>query len=277
MIVPQFWAEARAQHRQGNRRITVRRFGWSDAGEAEAQVHAEERAQAALQRLIAGENLPRREPRLPYNGADGVPIREEIVERHGDTLVTRNGYGARCLNTPDVAFIDIDFGKDFFLWRWIAGSAETRARRRIDRFLAAHPDWGVRLYRTPAGFRVLVTHRTFSPDDPAMTECFRALGVDPVYARMCLNQKCFRARVSAKPWRIGIGQHLRPRPGTWPVAPERLPQRRAWVERYENAARSFAACRWVETLGNGSVHPDARRVQELHDRLSGANTTLPLA
>ena len=38
-----------------------------------------------------------------------------------------------------------------------------------------------------------------------------AIGADPIYVQMCLRQHCFRARVSSKPWRIGIGQHLRPR------------------------------------------------------------------
>lgn len=46
---------------------------------------------------------------MAYNGAQGVPIREEVLERHGDTVITRNGYGAKCLNTPDVLFADVDF------------------------------------------------------------------------------------------------------------------------------------------------------------------------
>ncbi|MEQ1893799.1 MAG: hypothetical protein ABL998_14750, partial [Planctomycetota bacterium] len=34
--------------------------------------------------------------------AEGVPIREEIVSEHDAAVITRNGYGARCLNTPNV-------------------------------------------------------------------------------------------------------------------------------------------------------------------------------
>ena len=78
----------------------VRRFGWSDNSQDAAQVNADERAQEALQRLLSGEKLPRREPKVPYNGGEGVPIREEIVSRHGETIITRNSYEARCLNTP---------------------------------------------------------------------------------------------------------------------------------------------------------------------------------
>src|SRR5262245_53517196 len=113
MIVPQYWAEARLQHRDRLRPATVRRFGWSDDSQVEAQANADARAQAALARLVAGETIPKREPKIPYNGAAGVPIREEIVSRHGDTIITRNSYGARCLNTPNVLFADIDFPPRF--------------------------------------------------------------------------------------------------------------------------------------------------------------------
>ncbi len=324
MIVPQFWAEGRVQIREKGKQITVRRFGWSDTSEAEAQANADARAQDALERLLSGGDVPRRELKRGYNGADGVPIREEIIARHGDTIITRNSYGARCLNTPDVLFADVDFQpasqpvlscflalvllillvvvgwshRPFgtaILWAvltFVIGSIVARvilavrlkmkdtplvaARKRIERFLAKHPDWTLRIYQTPAGLRVLAMHRTFSPGEPDVAAFFSALGTDPVYVRMCMNQQCFRARLSAKPWRIGVGDHLRPG-GVWPVAPERLPLRQAWVAKYEAAAQAFAACTLLETLGNGTTHPKARAVQELHDQLSRATVGLPIA
>ncbi|UUZ56064.1 hypothetical protein LP419_12210 [Massilia sp. H-1] len=109
MIVPNFWAEARTQYRSKGKQITIRRFGWSDASQEDAQNNAQARADEALKRAVSGEPLPRRERKVPYNGADGLPIREEVVARHGETVITRNSYGARCLNTPDVLFADIDF------------------------------------------------------------------------------------------------------------------------------------------------------------------------
>jgi len=41
MIVPQYWAEGRIQHKKDGKQVTVRRFGWADgsqevAGEARA-------------------------------------------------------------------------------------------------------------------------------------------------------------------------------------------------------------------------------------------------
>ncbi|RZI77609.1 MAG: hypothetical protein EOP80_04270 [Variovorax sp.] len=330
MIVPQFWAEGRIQERVAGQQVTVRRFGWSDESPLAAQFHADQRTREAFDRIATGEKLVRRERKMAYNGADGMPIREEIVERQGESIVTRNGYGARCLNTPDVMFIDVDFEGEgggatgsargltvigaAFIAALAAGYAARSAiagvaalivvaaigfwrarteklpviedktdvlagaRARIERFIHQHPDWHLRLYRTPAGLRVLAMHDVFAPSDAAVTDAFQTLGADKVYARMCRNQNCFRARLSAKPWRAGIGEHLRPRPGVWPVSPDRLPAREDWVARYERAAERYAACRYIESVGNTlKVHLNALAVQELHDERTRAHSGLPLA
>jgi hypothetical protein len=327
MIVPKFWAESRVQDRVGGRQVTVRRFGWSDTSQDDAQANADKRAREAFARIAAGEAVARRERKVSYNGADGVPIREEIVSRHGTAVITRNIYGTRCLNTPDVLFADIDFEDEpsvhftllvigvlttcaiavavgWNLTHWVyglivailaawlgrpaavalhhinlrlQGGAEKRARHRIDKFIAAHPDWHLRLYRTPAGLRLLAMHQTFDPRETAVAEFFKALGTDPIYVRMCLNQNCFRARVSPKPWRVGIVGHIRPRPGVWPVNPERLPERARWIEEYEQAARNHASCQFIEAIGSGVVNSNARTVQVVHDQLCQAASFLPIA
>ena len=158
----------------------------------------------------------------------------------------------------------------------LAGGPEAHAIKLIRKFVAAHADWKVRVYRTPAGLRALALHRRFTPNDPEAQAFFRAIGSDPIYVRMCVNQQCFRARVSPKPWRIGQ-PHIRPSPGTWPINPERLPERREWITRYEQAARAYASCHFVEAMGSGSTDDSVRQVQELHDMLSRANDSLPLA
>ena len=103
MIIPNFWAETRKQHRDAKRQVTIRRFGWSDVSEEEARSMAEARAAEALHKVLAGEKLGRREPKVAYNGASGVPIREEVLARHGEEVITRNSYGAHCLNSPRAA------------------------------------------------------------------------------------------------------------------------------------------------------------------------------
>lgn len=326
MIVPEYWAEGRLQHRSRGKQITVRRFGWSDLSQEEAQAHADARVREAFDRVLSGEKLPRIEYKRSYNGAVGIPIREEIIARDGESIITRNSYGALCLNTPNALFVDIDLhdpGPTPELKRkvrlpllvlalvagvlsksWAVaiialivalvlsalisrrihaarmrkdGGPEARANRRIEAFVANHPDWTLRQYRTPAGFRMLAMHRTFDPGETDVEECFSALQTDPIYALMCVRQHCFRARVSPKPWRIGIARHLRPRPGVWPIKPERMADRQQWVADYERQAVNFAACGYLRTLGSGDIDPVVERVRELHDRLSQANSALPLA
>lgn len=324
MIVPAYWAEARLQSRLGGRRATVRRFGWSDESQAAAQAHAQARAQEALDRIAAGEALPRRERRSNY-GVHGVPIREQIVARYPDgAVVTRNSYGARCLNSPNVLFADVDFARrgsgaqiaiallgasvglaigiwiQDWIWPivpafaglilsiWLAklvrryrtheDRALARSLRRAEAFSVAHPDWHLRVYRSPGGLRVMALHRTFDPLDPEVAACFDALGTDPLYAVLCKTQHCFRARLTAKPWRAGIRRRIRPPSAAWSPEQAALPRRLAWIERYERAASRFAACRFLYALGNtASVDPVADRIRALHDDETGALTARPLA
>lgn len=293
MIVPQYWAEGRVaeprKHRGG--RVVIRRFGWSDESQEAAQAHADQRAREAFDRVKAGEDLRRFEQKTKYGGLDGLPIREEIVARHGADVITRNSYGARCLNTPDVLFADVDVPTEgFFAWMrahlrpvlrlFAPERAEDpwhAAERRIRAYAAAHPTHRFRLYRTPAGFRILALHRTFASDAPEVFAMFEALGVDPIYTRMCRLQRCFRARLTPKPWRIGLRSHLKPARSTWPVKPEHRQGREKWIAEYERASRGHAACRFIEEIGTGHVDDRAATVQRLHDDACQATRDLPIA
>ena len=290
---------------------------------ADAQFNADARASEALKRILSGEALIKREPKLPYNGAEGVPIREEIVEQFGETIITRNSYGARCLNSPNVFFADVDFNEGTscsltmrmigilsaaaLLLAWWTGSgmvaivllvlaipagnllawainrsfinsnggSEEIALARVRNFIGKNPNWNVRIYRTPIGMRVLATHQTFDPNEPIVAECFKEIAADRRYVVMCERQACFRARVSPKPWRIGISQRLRG--GVWPIDDHRMFHRKAWIDQYEFVSTSYASCKFIESIGSGMVHNEIRDVIEVHDRLSQANSTLPIA
>ncbi|MFG0263742.1 MAG: hypothetical protein ACF8AM_01160 [Rhodopirellula sp. JB055] len=325
MIVPEYWAEASERIVGAKTKRQVKRFGWSDISVEEAQQHANQRVADAIAEIKRGEMLPFTEPKVAYNGADGLPIREEIIDRRGDAVLTRNAYGALCLNTPDILFADVDVPQSsgcmtyvvayvvsvvvlsvvafqlditnpiflvLFLSmlsaalfgslietvrRRVSGTPNTVARKRIASFAKSHPDWKLRLYETPMGFRVLVTHATFDPRGAEALDFFDRIKADPVYVRMCFNQNCFRARVSPKPWRVGMSEHLKPRPGVWPIEPGRLPERQAWVKQYDQARQQHAACRYVDSFGNGRPCREANEVQRWHDDLSAANHDWPIA
>jgi hypothetical protein len=155
-----------------------------------------------------------------------------------------------------------------------ASGADGPALDRLRRWLQAHPEWGVRVYRTSAGLRYLVTHAVFTPGDAASEEAMRAMGADPHYVKLCRVRKSFRARLTPKPWRIGI-----------PNPPHRFPfegvteeeEMRAWVRRYDDASQGRATCLLVEALGSGAVHPEVDPILRLHDEETRAGSGLPLA
>lgn len=332
MIIPAHWAEVRLTGKVAGRPRVVRRFGWSEVSQEAARQHAEQRAALALTALQQGEHVPGRERRQAY-GDDVLPIREQVVAHDGTDVVTRNRYGARCLNVPDVLFADVDvqlalsrrarlaFGVimavvffgwlDLVVWaivathqalHWSLGVAAFVLLLAIGRVRARwlrSPGNLVRckhellawvrqaltplsagrfaIYETPAGVRLLALHATFAPDSAATSDLFTRLRTDLRYVRLCRLQRCFRARVSAKPWRIGIREPLRPRSGIWPCPEALHAGRNAWIERYETRAADFAACRFVAAVGNGAVHPRAAVVQKAHDAMCRAHSGLPIA
>ncbi len=282
MIVPEYWSEAKTRITHDGKQRTIMRFGWSDASEDDAHENAKQRVKEAMDRLRAGESVRALDHKVAYNGAEGLPIREEIVERHGESVITRNSYGALCLNTPDVVFADIDVEAPGFLrsmWLLITGAERNpfvTAREEIEKFAVDNPGWLLRLYRTPKGFRVLVMHDTFDPVDERAFEFMQKLGSDPLYMRMCRNQKCFRARISPKPWRIGV-EHIKPRPGIWPVKREKMNVRRDWIRRYEQKASRFSSCRYEATLGEGRSDRKCEAIRSVHDRYCKADRDLEIA
>lgn len=329
MQIPRYWAQTRLRHDAGLRHgATVQRWGWSNDSQANAQAHARQRAQAALDNLLAApqqrhlDSSFRRMERLGDYGINGeTPIREEILEQRGDTVLTRNSYGAHCLNTPHVAIADIDtvperqvsaatfpiFSLGFTLvplvvlllqsnalslqnlppWLWVVGSAlifannlrrwlakrqprvqpadlERAAVERVSAFSQQHPDWGLRLYKTPKGLRVLVTHQAMQPQVPEVQQLFAALQVDTLYARLCQQQQCFRARVTAKPWRIGING-ASPQVRRWPVAESYQAQRDEWNQHYDRVAADHSACHFVAQLGTQHIDTAVQPLIDWHD------------
>jgi hypothetical protein len=322
MLIPRFWAEARQQRIVNGRQWTIRRWGWSDEALSAAQAKAEARVEEAFLEVTSGMKPWRRERKVPYNGANGVPIREEVIARYDESVVTRNSYGSLCLNTPDVLFVDMDLN-DGTPWKWfvrvgfataflalaiqimfpgayliwlvvlfvpasitsrlyrfflrLKGGHRGIAMARIRQFSKEHPDWNLRVYETPLGYRVLAMHTTFDPHGHDVTQCFDTLGCDPVYVAMCRFQRCFRARVSPKPWRVGLPTPMLPRGAVWPLTPEKMEVRQSWIQAYEQRSADYAACRFVAHLGSDRVHPSAEAVRRWHDELSRAESGLPIA
>ena len=113
-------------------------------------------------------------------------------------------------------------------------------------------------------------------------DVFEALDADYNYMNMCKLQDCFRARVSPKPWRIGLNREdnkIYPQgaDGLWPVNEEFMEERNIWIKEYNESAINFASCKFVKAIGSSVVHPKAEAVRKIHDEYCRSDRDLKLA
>lgn len=312
MIVPRYWSESRTRKFANGHQFTIKRFGWSDTSERDAKTHADERLQEAVETLERDGHVRRIDHKTSYNGAEGIPIREEVIDKTQDVVISRNSYGALCLNTPDVLFADIDFEFEasiktyvvafsilailtliatfsFQSWKVLLvglfasiiftstvadllhkivllsrGDPEKRAIETVKRVSENNTELHIRLYRTPNGCRLLIMNDTYDPTGDKAINLLHSLNADEVYIQMCRNQNCFRARLSPKPWRIGVDR-LHPTPGVWPIKTKWMAERSRWVKNYEEKSTGYAACRYLFSLGSEETNNKAEFVRQIHD------------
>jgi hypothetical protein len=259
MNFPKFWARGQS----GGFAV----WRWSDSSIGEAQVAA----QAAAERLAAkfeADEMP--DERYGYGNR---PLREPVLREMRDTVVTRNSYGSQVLNSAVGLFVDVDFPleKKQGLFGSLFGKKApedpaTAIVANAKAWVQGHSGWNWRIYRTKAGVRLLATHAVFDPADPVCEQVFAAMGADPLYRKLCQTQKCFRARLTPKPWRCGIGHP----PARWPfVDPGAEEAFTNWERKYEAACRSKATCQLLDK-GSGVVHEELREMVELHDEMTRA-------
>lgn len=288
MKLPEYWSKASAEDVdcQGNR-VSFSCWRSSDHSVEEAQASALEAAKRVLQAFLSGNRAER------YAYSDR-PLREEIVEKfaggQGEIVaaVTRSAFGALVLNTDRVAFIDIDFPPiqpleaiAYFFRRLFNKSARSPEYQReydgvqaMMRLLDGKPQWSIRLYRTCAGMRAIITHDVFDPTSESTLAMLRSANCDPLYVQLCKSQQCFRARLTPKPWRCGQNAT----PPRWPIEGQENQARLAeWLAEYAAKHARYATCRFLGTLGSGAIHPAVAQVLELHDRTTRCEEPLELA
>jgi len=288
MKIPAYWSKATAEDTdRDGRKASFSCWRSSDRSREEAYQSALAAARNVLRSFLSGNRLGR------YAYGE-TPLREEIVERFTDSqgelvaAVTRNAYGSLVLNTGRIMFIDLDFPPasfgesiQYFFARMFDKSAvspearrESEVRQRLEQPLGDNYQWSLRLYRTCAGMRALVTHDLFDPAAEGTLAVLRSVGSDPLYVRLCKAQNCFRARLTPKPWRCGHTTN----PVRWPTE-DRAQQVRfeQWQSQYAAKQSQYATCRLLGTLGNDGVHPEATRIIEVHDKTTRCEERLELA
>jgi len=278
---PTYWTTAK------DKNLTA--WGWSDESLAHAAGHAAERL-ARIKDWLRRGGKPALQQRYGYPDR---PMREEVLREfrsNNGTLraaVTRNSYGCLVLNTADLMFVDVDApeAKESSFLAGLFGFRRPDKSRSPDEFmngvmarvqdwLNRQPAWGWRVYRTRAGVRLVATHQPVASEDPVCVAAFDAFEADPLYRKLCATQKCFRARLTPKPWRCDMDK---PR-GRWPWANEKTEVRfRKWEAEYTASAERYATCNFVGHFGHADIAPELRPLVEFHDQATRAASGLPLA
>ena len=277
MYFPRFWTTAKT-----GRVVT---WGWSDTSTEDALAKARERQKRVFAWLDGG-----RGTLMDGYGYPDRPMREEVLrefrsdEGRLTAAISRNAYGCLVLNTADLLFVDVDTPEEGFgdavrnLFR--RGSVnhqatlEQRLTETASQWVAKHPDWNWRMYRTKAGVRLMASHRPVPSDNPIVIEAFDVFGADPLYRALCKSQRCFRARLTPKPWRCGTGKP----PARWPWKdPMAARQFRDWDFLYTKRAADYATCRLIGEFGRSAVPAELNQLVQAHDEATRSHCDLPLA
>ncbi|SCY53707.1 hypothetical protein [Desulfoluna spongiiphila] len=294
MNIPAYWAKGTTRHDVHTRNILTGKpmaplscWGWSDTSVADAKEKGRRRADAVAEMILKG-NRPD-----TYLYGDR-PMREEILDTWPSedgslwAAVTLNAYGCRVLNTARAMFIDVDLPEPS-LWDRLKHRAsavfgnnpmpprelkETEALSKVETMVRADSNFGIRAYRTRGGLRYLVTHTHAAPTAKLTCDMMEVLGADPLYIRLCKAQKCFRARLTPKPWRCGLrALHV---PFPWPDQGAEQ-EVRHWLSAYGDKTRELATCTLIRHFGSDAMDDEMSRIVSFHDEATRAQSGLELA
>lgn len=206
-------------------------------------------------------------------------------------------------------------GATVYLWQQASVKDKARAQKYADdaasllpymtdlikNRITNHPNESFRLYQTPAGFRIIATHDVVLPSDRLVAEWFAYFHADTNYVRLCQVQQCFRARLTAKPWRLSEVENNKlakdiPAKDFWfgsdntdvdnsiEQRQDELKARKQWIVDYDRFTQGYRACHYVESFaGKETVDRNTAATQaidafiEWHDRVCQVGKNLEMA
>lgn len=274
MKLCKYWAVAEGEATDAKgRRLKLRKWGGSNDSREGAAAQAKSALDELLRR-VAALDIRGDQAHYAYSMRD-VP--EELLRTISDgSGVTRNGKGCEVLNTTEAFFADIDIRGPGFFARLFGATRQQEEEKRIavlKNWLAQNPGAGARIYRTKAGLRYLFTHAPLAVNEETLG-WLTGLGSDKLYVRLCRNQKCYRARLTPKPFRIGCPRIS----GHYPF--DTADSRTAfdgWLDLYRRNSQGYAVCDFVATEGDQRIHPSLFAIVKEHDTATRCGSGLPLA
>lgn len=205
------------------------------------------------------------------------------------------------------------FGVTAYLWQQASVKDKARAQKYTDdaasllpymtdlikNRITNHPNESFRLYQTPAGFRIIATHDVVLPSDRLVAEWFAYFHADTNYVRLCQVQQCFRARLTAKPWRLSEVENNKlakdiPAKDFWfgsdntdvdnsiEQRQDELKARKQWIVDYDRFTQGYRACHYVESFAGREASHQLQSVAikalvDWHDRACRVDKALPMA
>lgn len=255
-------------------RKTVDIWGASNESSEEALIHAQSRATEFKKCFSKGFSDSH-----TYDYFNGF-IKEELIEEITDSenniiaVLTRNYYGAVILNSKSILFGDIDIPTNS---NWLSNLMSLFGKPKKDKsyfidkiksFQKSHPQYDFKVYETLAGLRFVITNTLFD-NQQVISQIFKALNVDPLYAKLCKTQSCFRARLTPKPWRVGL---------IYPDPASRFPRNNSnqeifssWLREYDYKSRSYSVVKEIAQFGNQPILADIKTILSIHDKYALTN------
>jgi len=258
MHVYKYWAKVCEKIDIDGKSKEITCFGGSNFSLNAAQDEAHKKI-GVVQRKIKGEDITAEE----YN----IEIREELVDRIDDkNAITRNRYGALVLNSENTIVIDVDEPKYSFLDFFRNFNIEAKKQKMLNQIIkstahSSYSEMGFRIYETRKGYRVIVTNLKLSSKDQMVKKLFKRFNCDPIYARLCFKQECFRARLTPKPSNM---KH----PAYKVIFPRNTieqDQFAEWLSSYNKKSEKYSTCKLVHQVGQKGSGCYAI---ETHDKLS---------
>lgn len=282
MKIPPYWITEARRGRDGSM-WKLRGISWQSMEEARSRLEerARLREQFSRRHEVSEEEVDEHRAQLraldelqeeDYQVLVLEPVLEKLDE---DNIITRNRYGVQVLNSTSLCFVDVDefplsLGDILRGWFGRKITPEEKLQQCLHTLCAADAELGARLYRTYNGWRIMLAGPGIAPDSDRMHALFKALHADAFYESLCERQKCWRARLTPKPYRVGITRYPKPLDSE----SAQTEQAQAWLQKYESLCQGKAVCRLVDCMGRAIQSP----LVELHDRMTLATKPdLPLA
>lgn len=259
-----FWAEDTPSIKIDGEPVSIKLLMGSDVSKEDARRLLLERAEQIESRIQRKAGVDEYE----------AEIKEAIAQEiDANNVITVCRYGALILNTMQYSVYDLD-GYHKSVFDFFGPLRQMDFKQRIVHKFKINakkfPELGnsFRIYETCKGIRV-IGKRYLDPGHERFRKIMDALCADYTYTALCIKQRCFRARLTPKPYRMKIDTYRVLSPLECETAGYQ-----SWAAMYTSEAQAFSVVKLIEVLGEDFSNEE---VIAEHDRRCNMHAQLKLA